>query len=55
MPAYASFAAWQAQAAAVLERQHGVKLIVPHRVWTRLYIRGLSPAEAAEQADVSAY
>ena len=51
----AGFPAWQAQAAATLERQHGGKLVVPVRVWRQLYIRGLSPAEAAEQADVFAY
>jgi hypothetical protein len=28
---------------------------IPARVWTRLYIQGRSPKEAAEQAAVSAY
>jgi hypothetical protein len=49
------YAAWQAEAAAAL-RQHGGKAgLVPNRVWTRLYVQGLTPEEAAEQADVSAY
>jgi hypothetical protein len=51
-----SYAEWKDRAEAQLERGHGVKATtIPARVWTRLYIEGLSPKEAAEQAAVSAY
>ena len=30
-------------------------MIVPTRVWKQLYVRGFTPAEAAEKADISAY
>jgi hypothetical protein len=47
---------WAKRAAAELEQRHDIKAAtIPTRVWTRLFIRGLSPQDAAEQAAVSAY
>lgn len=55
-PAEADYKEWLKLAAAELERRHDVKAgTIPTRVWTRLFIRGLSPQEAAEQAAVSAF
>jgi hypothetical protein len=51
-----SFFEWKDRAEVQLERGHGVKATtIPASVWTRLYIQGRSPKEAAEQAAVSAY
>jgi hypothetical protein len=51
-----SFAQWRAQAAERLEKSYQVNAgIIPHRVWRNLYISNLSPEDAAQQADVSAY
>jgi hypothetical protein len=53
-PATTSYAEWKDRAEVQLERRHGVKATtIPTRVWTRLYIQGRSPKEAAEQAAVS--
>ena|SRR5215831_11664517 len=50
------YAPWMAQAGAELQRRHDIKAAtIPPRVWTRLFIKGLSPEQAAEQAAVSAY
>jgi hypothetical protein len=45
---------WRAEAEQALERLYpGVKAAsIPERVWTNLYVRGLSPNEAARAADV---
>jgi hypothetical protein len=52
----ADYAAWKIMAGADLLKRHDVKPgIIPERVWRRLYIRGLSPQKAADQAAVSAY
>jgi hypothetical protein len=55
-PPTTSYAEWKDRAEVQLERGHGVKATtIPTRVWTRLYLQGRSPKEAAEQAAVSAY
>jgi hypothetical protein len=39
-----------------LERRHGVKAsTIPARLWTKLYVRNLSPEAAAAEAAISAY
>jgi hypothetical protein len=49
--------AWRAAAEVELERLYpGVRASsIPERVWTNLYVRGLSPHEAAKAADVHAW
>ena len=49
--------AWRAAAEAELERLYpGVRASsIPERVWTNLYVRGLSAEEAARAADVHAW
>jgi hypothetical protein len=55
-PPTTNYAEWKDRAEVQLERGHGVKAsTIPTRVWTRLYVQGASPQEAAEQAAVSAY
>jgi hypothetical protein len=52
----ADYASWKVRAVADLANRHDVKPgIIPERLWRRLYIRGLSPYKAADQAAVSAY
>jgi hypothetical protein len=51
-----TFAEWQAQAAAALESKHAIKAgTIPARVWTKLFLRGLSPEAAADDAATSAF
>jgi hypothetical protein len=49
--------AWRREAEAELERLcPGVRATsIPERIWTNLYVRGLSPSEAARAADVHAW
>jgi hypothetical protein len=55
-PIAIGYAEWRARTAAELEQRYGVRWsTIPQREWTRLYVRGLSPQEAAAQADVIAY
>jgi hypothetical protein len=52
----ANYAAWKILALADLLERHDVKpATIPERLWRKLYIRGLSPQNAADQAAVSAY
>jgi hypothetical protein len=52
----ADYAAWKILAGAVLLERHDVKPgTIPERLWRKLFIRGLSPQKAADQAAVSAY
>jgi hypothetical protein len=47
---------WQAQAAAALEREHGIKAgSIPSRVWKHAFVRGLTPEQAAKDAAISAW
>jgi hypothetical protein len=50
------YATWKITAGADLLERHDVKPgIIPERLWRRLYIMGLTPQKAADQAAVSAY
>jgi len=50
------FDAWQTRAETALEQTHGVtRGTIPNAEWTKLYIRNLSPEEAADAAERSAY
>jgi hypothetical protein len=50
------YAAWKLAAVAGLTNRHDVKAgAIPDGVWKRLYIRGLSPQEAADQTVVVAH
>jgi hypothetical protein len=52
----ADYAAWKAEAVADLANRHDVRPgIIPERLWRRLYIQGMTPHDAADQAAVSAY
>jgi hypothetical protein len=49
------YPAWKIMAGADPLGRHDVKPgIIPERLWRRLYIQGLSPQKAADQAAVSA-
>jgi|Tabmets5t2r1_1033131.scaffolds.fasta_scaffold258503_1 predicted secreted protein len=51
-----SYAEWKDRAEVKLERRHGVKAsTIPARLWTKLYVRNLSPEAAAAEAATSAY
>lgn len=51
-----TFANWRAHADAVLADKHGIAPgTIPARVWTKLFVRGLTPDAAADDAAVSAY
>jgi dihydropteroate synthase len=51
----ANYAAWKILAGADLLQRHDVKPgIIPERLWRKLYIRGMTPQKAADQAAVSA-
>jgi hypothetical protein len=48
--------AWKILAGADLLGRHDVRPgIIPERLWRKLYVQGLSPQKAADQAAVSAY
>lgn len=52
----ADYAAWKIMAGADLLGRHDVRPgIIPERLWRKLYVQGLSPQKAADQAAVSAY
>jgi hypothetical protein len=52
----ADYPTWKITAGADLLQRHDVKTgIIPERLWWRLYIMGLTPQKAADQAAVSAY
>jgi hypothetical protein len=52
-PTLDQYVAWKATAAAELERLHEVRAAtIPDRVWKRLYVAGLGPLEAAQEAEV---
>jgi hypothetical protein len=47
-----SYEAWKAVAAEELKRLHGIEATaIAEREWTKLYVRGLAPEEAAERAE----
>jgi hypothetical protein len=50
------YKAWKLESAADLANRHTVAPgTIPERLWRKLYIQGLSPQMAADQAAVSAY
>jgi ribosomal protein L19E len=50
------YAAWKARIAADLATRRDVRPgVIPDRVWRRLYIRGMTPQDAADEAAGSAY
>jgi hypothetical protein len=52
----ADYATWKITARRTCLERHDVKPgIIPERLWWRLYIMGLTPQKAADQAAVSAY
>jgi hypothetical protein len=51
----ANYTAWKILALADLLQRHDVKpATIPERLWRKLYIRGMTPQKAADQAAVSA-
>ena len=39
-----------------MERQHGIAAsIIPEHVWTRLYIKGMTPEQAASAPELQNY
>ena len=50
------YRAWKAGVATEMERRHGIAAsIVPEHVWTKLYIKGLTPEQAAKAPEVHNY
>ena len=50
------YKAWKAGVATEMERLHGIAAsIVPEHVWTRLYVKGMSPEQAASIPEVRNY
>ena len=45
-----TYASWKDAAAADLIERHGIRANVRERTWRDLYIRKLSPSEAADRA-----
>jgi len=53
---YSTFSEWPGTGEAVLLDEHGIRPIAFRPgAWTRMYIRGLTPAEAAKQAATEAF
>ena len=47
-----SYPSWKDAAAQELKRLHGIEATaIPEREWTKLYVDGLTPEEAAEKAE----
>ena len=52
----ADYRAWKAGVAPEMERQHGIAAsIIPEHVWTRLYIKGMTPEQAASASELQNY
>ena len=50
------YRAWKVDVAMEMERLHGISSsIVPEHVWTRLYIKGLTPEQAAKAPELHNY
>jgi hypothetical protein len=53
---YSTFTEWRERAEAALQVEHGTKATrVRPGVWTKMYIRGLTPEDAARQAAADAF
>jgi hypothetical protein len=50
-----TYAEWRARAAALLERQSLLPGVTRERDWRRLYLRGVTPEDAADRAQVAYY
>ena len=49
----ADYRAWKAGVTDALDRLRGISAsIVPEHVWTRLYIRGMTPEQAASASEL---
>jgi hypothetical protein len=52
---YSSFSEWKERAEAVLQTEHSTRLTtVRPGAWTKMYIRGMTPEEAAAHAAAEA-
>jgi hypothetical protein len=52
LEAQPSYASWKDAAAQELKRLHGIEATaIPEREWIKLYVRGLTPEEAAAQVE----
>jgi hypothetical protein len=50
------YATWRLGVAAELHRQHGIAFdIIPEGGWMRLYVKGLSPEQAANADEIRKY
>ena len=50
------YATWRLGVAAELQRQHGIAFgILPEGGWMRLYVKGLSPEQAASADEIRKY
>jgi hypothetical protein len=50
------YATWRRGVAAELQRQHGIAFdIIPEEGWIRLYVKGLSPEQAASADEIRKY
>jgi hypothetical protein len=50
------FASWKSDASAQFERLHSISAsIIPDGVWTRFYIKGMAPEEAARAPELHNY
>jgi hypothetical protein len=48
--------AWKAGVATEMERLHGIAAgIIPEHVWTRLYVKGMMPEDAANAPEPENY
>ena len=46
------YPAWKAEAARLLNRNYLEPITIAERIWTQFYVRGLTPKEAADEAEV---
>ena len=50
------YRAWKAGVTTEMERLHGIAAgVIPEHVWTRFYVRGMSPEEAAKAPELQNY
>jgi hypothetical protein len=50
------YKAWKVDVAMEMERRHGIAAsVIPEHVWTRFYVRGLTPEDAAKTPELYNY
>ena len=50
------YAAWKSHVVTEMEHLHGISAgIVPEHVWTRLYVKGMTPEQAAKAPELRNY